>query len=326
MRRLWALVLAAGLSTTPLVASAQAKAPSGAAEKFKQAQERYEAKDFTSGLELARAALEATGSPNARLYVARCLRELDRLSEAHEEMERTLRDAREAAKTDPKYVATRDTAAAELALLDQKVGKVIVALVDAPPGARVELNGKAIDATRYGQPIAVPPGDVVLKGSGDGAEPVEKQSSIKAGETQTLTLVFREPSTPATEPAPGPTTPQPKTTQSGGGLRTVGYITAGVGVVGLGVFAITGSMANSKFNQLEDECGSKRCNDPKYADTVDSGKRLDTIANVGLVVGSVGLLAGGAMILFGGPSPEKTGTAALAASPHGVSLQYLRRF
>jgi hypothetical protein len=326
MRRLWALLLAAGLSTTPIAASAQAKAPNPAAEKFKEAQERYEAKDFASGLELARAALDATGSPNARLYVARCLRELDRLAEAHEEMERTLRDAREAAKTDPKYVATRDAAAAELALLDQKVGKVIVALVDAPPGARVELNGKAIDAARYGQPIAVPPGDIVLRGTGEGAQPVEKQSSIKAGETQTLTLVFREASAAAAEPPPASASAQPKATPSGGGLRTVGYITAGVGVVGLGVFAVTGSMASSKFNQLESECGSKRCTDPKYADTVDSGKRLDTIANVGLIVGSVGLLAGGAMILFGGPSPEKTGTAALSASPRGVSLQYLRQF
>lgn len=302
-----------------------------ALEKFKKAQERFEAKDYAAALELSQAALAATGSPNARLYVARSLRELGRLAEAHEELERTLRDAREAAKEDSKYVATRDSAAAELALLDQRVGKVIVALVDAPPGARVELNGKAVEVIRYGQPIAVAPGDVVLKGTGEGADPVEKQVTIKAGETQTITLVFREtkgavdaPVAPASpEPDPGQSPPEKK---SGGGLRTAGYFVAGAGVVGLGVFAVTGSMASSKFSQLEKDCGSKRCTDPKYADTVDSGKRLETIANVGLIAGSVGVLAGGAMILFGGPSVEKTGAAFVSASPRDVTLSYVRRF
>lgn len=296
-----------------------------ALEKFKQAQKRYEEKDYAAALELARAAVDATGSPNARLYVARALRELGQLPEAHAEMDRTLRDARDAAKNDPKYGATRDAAAAELALLDQRVGKVIVALADPPPGVKVSLNGRALAATEVGQPIAVNPGSVVASATGEGASPVEKSVEVAAGQTQTITLVFRE--TPGTA-APPPETARPKQAEQPKkqkkNLRTWGFVAAGVGVVGLSVFAVAGSMANSKYSELEDKCGSRRCSDPKYADTVDSGKRLDTIANVGLVAGGLGLLAGGALILFGGSSEESA--AVVRPAVGGATVGLAKRF
>src|SRR5215470_14218306 len=104
------LILALGLSlacAAPAIAAAQSKAETKAAlDKFKQAQKKFEKKEYEAALELARAALEITGSPNARLYVARSLRELGHLDEAYDEMQRTHREALEAAKKDPKYEAT----------------------------------------------------------------------------------------------------------------------------------------------------------------------------------------------------------------------------
>lgn len=325
---LLSFVLAFIVASTACFAAPDAADTKAALEKFKQAQKRFEAKDYAPALELARAALEITGSPNARLYVGRALRELGQLAEAHAELDRTLRDAREAANKDPKYEPTRDSAAAELALLDQRVGKVIVALVDPPPGVKVELNGKVLDTTQVGQPVAVAPGDVLARARGDGARAVEKQIQIAAGATQTITLVFRETAAGATAPvdtAKPPTDAGAPSKKSGGTLRTAGYVVAGVGVVGIAVFAITGSMANSKYGELEDGCGSTRCSDPKYADTVDSGKRLETIANVSLIAGGVGLLAGGALIVFGGPK-ERASSAGVRGVPGGLSLEYAGRF
>lgn len=314
------VVAPAGLAAPPTDAT------KAALEKFKQAQKSFDAKDYAQTLELARAALEVTGSPNARLYVARALRELGQLPEAYTELEHTLRDAREAAKKDAKYEPTRDAAAAELALLDQRVGKVIVALVDPPPGVKVELNGKALDPTQVGQPVAVAPGDVVARAQGEGAAMVEKQIQIAAGATQTITLVFKE-AAPAAAPVarPEPVRDRGVPAKKGGELRTVGYVLAGVGVAGIAVFAVTGAMASSKYGELEDACGSTRCTDPKYADTVDSGKRLETISNVGLIAGGVGLLAGGALIVFGGPKEQKS-SAGIRGTPGGLSLEYVRRF
>ncbi|MCC6668191.1 MAG: tetratricopeptide repeat protein [Polyangiaceae bacterium] len=325
--RLFLVCLALLVTVAPATAAPTAADTKAALEKFKAAQKAFDAKDFAQALDLARAALEVTGSPNARLYVARALRELGRLPEAHQELDRTLRDARDAAKKDPKYEPTRDAAAAELALLDQRVGKVIVALVDPPPGVKVELNGSPLDATQVGQPVAVAPGDVLARAHGEGAGAVERQVQIAAGATQTITLVFRaeQPGAAAPRAPVEAPSPPPRAAAQGGSLRTVGYVMAGVGVAGMAVFAISGSMANAKYGELEDACGSARCSDPKYADTVDSGKRLDTIANVGLVAGGVGLLAGGALIVFGGPK-EKKGGAAVRGTPGGLSLEWVRRF
>jgi hypothetical protein len=205
-----------------------------------------------------------------------------------------------------------------------------VALVDAPPGSKVELNGKVLETPRVGVPVAVAPGEVDIKGSAEGSEPVSKHVKVQAGETQTVTLVFKEKSTASpdeAEPAAAPNEPTHDTPhkKSGGGLRTAGYVTVGVGVAGLAVFAITGSMAASKFNQLKSDCGGKRCTDQKYADTVDSGKRLETISNVGLIVGGLGVIAGGTMIIVGGPK-EKASAASIDVSPNGFSLGYARRF
>ena len=162
-----------------------------------------------------------------------------------------------------------------------------------------------------------------------GGAVVEKSVKLSAGQTETVTLVLGEKAgtdEPAAAPTPTVTKKDEPVKTKGGSLRTIGFVVAGVGVAGMAVFAITGSMSNSKFDEVESGCGSKRCTDPKYADTIDSGKRLETIANVGLVVGGVGLLAGGAMILFGGPTVEKTGTASVDVRPGVFQLGYARHF
>lgn len=330
MSRLVALVLFVTLVFAPLTGHAGGDGKA-ALEAFKTAQSKYEDKDYAAALEAAKKAVDLSGSPNARLYIARSLRELGRLAEAHAEMERTLKEARDLADAkDAKYEATRDAAAAELALLDQKVGKIIVALADAPPNTSVTLNGIPLPAAKVGKPFAVTPGKITVRAQPAGGAVVEKSVELGAGQTETVTLVLGDnPSAESDEPsAPAVTAPKddgaPKA--KGGSLRTIGFITAGIGVAGIAVFAVAGSMSNSKFDEVESGCGQKRCTDPKYADTIDSGKRLETIANVGLVVGGVGLLAGGAMILFGGPSTEKTGSASVDVRPGRFQLGYARSF
>jgi hypothetical protein len=325
-----ALLLAFALLVAPVSALA-ADAPSQAeleqaTKDFKEAQKKYDSKDYAGALELARAALEVTGSPNARLYVARSLRELGKNAEAYDEMSITLRETTERAQSEPKYVPTRDAAAAELALLGRKVGRVIIAVADPPPGTRVEMNDAAIDDARLGQPIAVEPGSLRVRATAKGQEPIERNIEIAAGEVRTLALAFgaaaSDEDEPEPEPAPAPDRPAPAA--SGGGVRTLGFVVAGVGVAGMAAFAIAGSMAKSEFDTIEEECGGDRCTDPKYADDVDRGKRLETIANVGLVVGAIGLIAGGTMIVLGGPK-QKEG-AGLMVSPGGLGVGYRGRF
>ena len=297
-----------------------------ATKKFLEAQKKYEQKDYAASLELSQMALEVSESPNARLYVARSLRELGRFAEAYDEMSITLRDATERAQEESKYVPTRDAAAAELALLQRKIGRVIVAVADPPEGTDVTLDGKPIETERLGQPLAVMPGTISVRATAPDSAPIERKLTLAAGETRTLALAF-DGSVPATESEPEPkpvATAEVDTETSGGSLRTIGFVVAGVGVAGMAVFGIAGSMAKSEFDTLESECGSARCTDPKYADNVDSGKRMQTIANVGLVVGALGLVAGGTMIVLGGPKSRET--ASVMFTPGGVGVGYQKRF
>lgn len=305
--------------------SGHALADDSAVEKFKAAQTAFDSEKYEEALTLAREAHALSGSPNARLYVARSLKALGRFDEAHEEMAATLRESMKLAENERKYVATRDAAAAELALLDQKVGKVIIVIAGAPEGASVELNEKPLTKERIGIPIAVFPGSVAIRVTAPGKKPLERFVDVTAGKTQSVALTLE--AADETDEEPAPMQPQPGApASSGGGLRTAGFVTAGVGVAGLAVFGIFGSMASAKHSQLEDECGGSRCTDPKYADVVDSGKRAQTVANVGLIVGAAGVLAGGAMIAFGGPSAEKAPGPTASVAHGGFSLGYAGRF
>ncbi len=316
MTRLVAMLSAAMLLATPALAEGDAR------KLFKEAQEHFDGARYEQALEIARKLHADTQSPNARLYVARSLKGLGRFDEAYEEMSLTLDDAAAKADAEPKYIATRDAAAAELALLKQKIGKVIVAIVEPPPGVVVKVNGNAIAADRIGTPLAVLPGDSVIVVEADGYTRYERTVQIGAGNTSTVAVRLTRPESDTPAPTPAPVAPEPA--PSGGLSKTWGYVGLGVGAVGLTTFTIFALSAKSTHDQLEEDCGG-RCTDPKFQDDVDSGKRSQTIANIGLGVGAVGVAAGVTILLLGGSSKEPPPAAAFHWN-RGPSLSYTRAF
>ncbi|MBK6535337.1 MAG: tetratricopeptide repeat protein [Deltaproteobacteria bacterium] len=74
----------------PAVASAQDNT-AFAQQRFTRGTALYDARDFPQALVEFRASIELYGSPNTRLYLARCLRELGRLDESVPEFERAMR-------------------------------------------------------------------------------------------------------------------------------------------------------------------------------------------------------------------------------------------
>jgi hypothetical protein len=95
---------------------------------------------------------------------------------------------------------------------------------------------------------------------------------------------------PAPAPAPPPAGAELSTSNTK--KRTLAYIAGGVGVAGLLTFAIFGSMNNSKFSDLEEQCPNQVC-PTRLEDDADTGQTYQTIANVGLFVGVIGLATGG---------------------------------
>ncbi len=280
-------------------------------QQFAAAQNLYDEKSYERALAQFEKLAAETASPNAELYVARCLRELGRFPQAYEQMRVALRDASAKADQDPRYERTRDAAAAELATLEAKIAKVVIAVADPPSGLAVTLNGAPLPADKLGVPFATAPGEGVIVARAPGKKDVETRVALRAGESRTVALSFHdvEIATKPNAPAPLPVA----AAKTGGGARFAGYFVVGVGVAGFATFAGAGIVSNNKYAALKQDCADGSC--PTRASQIQSGKSFDTIADVGLGVGIAGVLVGTAMIAFGGPKEAAPSGSAWSLTP-----------
>jgi hypothetical protein len=328
---------AAPLSAQPRKAGAKdatAKEAAAAQQAFDEAQRLFDERKYEQALELFRQVYAATKSPNAHIMIGSSLIALGRPVEAYDEMAATMREAAKRAETEPKYAATRDSAAQQLAVLEPKVGKVVVALDDPAAAASVTLNGAPLAPERIGVPVAVNPGSVVILATPTGGGPqMRRDVTVNPGEMKTISIVFTREEPRDKEPIIVDTSAPRET---GGGVRTAGFVVAGLGVAGMAVFGVAGMMVQGKLSTLDEECGGARCADPKYVDVIESGKTLALVTNIGLGVGIAGLVSGGLMIALGGPkkaapagAPGSTAPAAAASIgvfPGGASIQVAGAF
>jgi len=282
-------LLTLALLTLALLTPALCHAQSDAAQQFSEALERFHQGDCEGALPRFKQAYATTHSPNARLYIARCLVQAGRVVEGYDEMKGTVDLANRRAATDPKYFKTRDAAASELAALDGKVAKVVVAFDTEYDDAIINVSGRLLSADEHRIPLVVQPGRIEVTASAPGKLPFSATLDIAAGSVQTVGISLQ-----AADKADEGMTP----------LRVSGIAVTGAGAIGLLVAAITGGLASSKFAQLEDECGGTRCTDPSHAEVVDDGKRMETIANVSLATGLLLAAGGVTMILLGNSDGE----------------------
>ena len=311
--------LSAAVAAPARPASAQPAANANA--RFSQGQKLFDEKKFADALPIFKELADESSSPNAWLYVGRCLRELGRIAEAHEAMATTVRIATARAEREAKYAETRNAAAAELAILDAKVAKVVVAPPAGGGDLRVRVGSRTLTPAQIGVPFAIEPGSVTVVAETADGRSSSQTVQLAAGETKAVALAAPTAAADESKPAglaaggDADTKPAPSST-----LRTVGFVVAGVGVGGLVLAAVASASATSKYDTVSSECGGKRCTDPKYADTIDSGKTLDTVANVGLFAG-IGLVsAGAALVAVGWPRGEPAKTGATGGARVSVQL------
>jgi hypothetical protein len=266
--------------------------------KFAAAIRLYNSAQIPGALVLFREVVEETASPNARLYVGLCLEQLGDVVAAYGELSQTAKDA--TLRAENKYDRTREAALAELSVLEVRVGKIVVTLAETPVGLRVRIGSRAIDEHEIGTPIVLEPGQHRVEATAPGRSPLAREVRLEGGETRTVTLAFADgqlarDAGPARVPI----------------LRAAGYAAVGAGVAGFAFFAVTGLMARSKYAALQDACGEARCTQAKYAGEVESGKSLQTVANVGLAMGALLTVTGGALLFWS----SKTESSPVAAEP-----------
>jgi len=334
----FALALGASLISPGALAQALDAAPIADAadgerlkETFADAVKRFKDQRHAEALSLFLEIADATDSPNAHLYVGHCLVALGRQIEAHAAFSRVLKVI--ARDEHGKYGPTREAAVLQLAELDSQLAKLVVSLTETPPGLVVQVDGARVDPSALGGPLIVEPGLHRIEAAAPGRIAVARELQVERGEMKTLALSLDVPAPLA--PAPAPVVQRDASVElppvaSRAPLRVAGFVASGVGAIGLGVFAIAGLSAKAKHDELATDC-ARGCSDASHRRRIDEGKRLQMVANVGLVAGLAGAVAGGTLLYFGyagspnaPESARETGSVVLVAN--GAVLAYRSAF
>jgi hypothetical protein len=294
-----------------------------AQSRFLKGRDLYNAKKYDAALAELTASLDIVASPNTRLYVGRCLRDMGRTVAAYAELGRTAVEAKELLRDDTRYEKAAQAANEERAQLAPKLGFVEVKVAHASPQTTLKIANDEVRRGGWEEPVPVMPGtsDVVVETPGHA--PIRETVQLAAGEHKSVLIDAAANEVPAEPVAAAPAPTEPDAADSRSKLRPFVYVAAGVAVVGLATFIVAGTNANSTYSDLKDACGAGPC-PPGHEDDISSGKTKQTFANVGLVV--FGVAAAATVTLFVVSSPKKTSSptaasARVTAGPSFVGLQ-----
>jgi hypothetical protein len=299
------------------VQSAEKEQRAGAQKTFEAGSKLYDTKHYGEALAAFRASYQIVASPNSRLMIARCLRDLGKNAEAYREYDAV---AAEAARGGERYKSSAEAATEERDELKAKLAFLTVHVADAPAGTSVKVGETAVAAADLGVALPFEPGQMVVTAANEGAS-ARADVTLTAGAASDVELRLAKPESappPAVvvAPAPVPVAPPAPSTSP---LRTWSYVAGGVGIAGFATFAIFGAMTSSKYSSLQSACPGGRCPAGKQGD-VDSGKTDQTVANVGLGVGIVGLVAGGTLFFLSTRHHDDVGTVQIGVGPRSATL------
>jgi tetratricopeptide (TPR) repeat protein len=294
---------------------------------FLKGKTAFESNDMTTALEQFRASLEIVASPNARLYVARTLRELGRLVEAYEEFGRTAAEAKEHEREDGRYGKAAQAALAERASIAPQIAFVKLTIKDANDATTVNVQGSPLVRAGWTDPVPVKPGDVEIEVVTPGVLPIRKTVSVRAGKQMPLEVDAMAPGGGAlggTGGPPGPTVATaPETSDAHAGrhwMLPAAIAGAGVGVLGMIIFTAAGVASNNTYSDLQKQCGAGPC-PASLSGEVSRGKTEQAVANTGLVFGILGLAAGAALFtLWVLPHKHASASASLLVGPGSLGL------
>ncbi len=341
------IVIVAGFLVSLTALAGNSSVVSSARELAKQGLQAYDAGRYEEAAEKLGKAYEVVHVPTLAVNQARALVKLGKLVAASELYLEAQRIPKEKSWQSSQTEAQRDAEKERADLLPRIPRLTIVIHGAQPTEVEVILDGNAVPAALLDAEQLGDPGTHTVRGT-RGAEAVTESISVKEGQHATVTLRFAQKSAavppfvstvpnqqnnaqPLKPGAPAPSNasrmgnaaPQPAATSSKGSTqKTVGWIGIGMGGAGLIVGGITGLMAISKRNSLNDShlCSSdlKHCA-PEASGRVDSYDGLRTVSTIGFYAGGV-LAVTGVTLLLTSPKQESRANVGLSLSPNGASL------
>lgn len=209
------------------------------------------------------------------------------------------------------------------------------------PDLRVDRNGAELPKAGWGSPVPVDPGEYTIEVTAAGKQPWTERFSLAEAEEKKVVVgdLVDAPTTQTTPSSAGPaadgisgkrqTEPpgaraasmqdMPPRPQGPSPYRTIGMITAGVGVASLGVGGYFGWRAKS----LDDQSYSGgKCDDATGCDDDGYKKRKDALRAgdlaTGFAIGGAVATAVGVTLYFMGDSGSSGASTNVAISPMGL--------
>jgi len=188
---------------------------------------------------------------------------------------------------------------------------------------RVLIDGTAVAESIEARALPLDPGEHKVRFERSDGKSVEDKVVVRPAEKNKLIEMSFGPATPATTTTPANNQPGTPTTQTppaepskGFQIPVLGWVGAGVAVVGVGMMAFFAISANGDEKDLRSSCAPNCTQDDK-----DSLDKKVVFANVGMAIGIVGLgvaIVSTVLANSGGSASVKAGSLVIRPTPTGA--------
>lgn len=204
--------------------------------------------------------------------------------------------------------------------VDKELPSVVIAVKDASGAdvldVRVMRGEEELAAVLDGKPIELDPGSYRLSLIHGDAPPFEIEVVVRTGEKNKpvdAVLPARPAPHDAVEPAPVPVpAPDPDPGDDGEGSSLLPLAWIGFGLAGAGaiVGGITGGLAISRHNELEEQCPTTGCTQ----DDIDGGRVLAHVSTASFAIAGAGAVLGVVILVATLGADEESGPGETATT------------
>jgi hypothetical protein len=202
--------------------------------------------------------------------------------------------------------------------VDKELPSVVVSVVGldadasaaaSSPSVSLKIDGHEVPEPLSGKAISLDPGKHELVLERPGAEPVTRTILAQQGvQNRSVEIRLANASVDAARGA------EADSSSASSPMRTVAYVAWGVGAVGLGAFAVLGTLARTDKDRFEEECALQTiypekvmpgvCLDTTLGDRKSSYEREEVMADIGLLTGIIGAATGTVLFILSKDSGE----------------------
>lgn len=322
-----ALFSRVALMATVLLAATPARANDPVAERlYRDGRAAAQAKDWARACQLFQESQNREPAPGTLLNLADCEEHRGRLVTA-------LAQYQVAARLFPSGDARIPYASQRAAALEKRIARLRLRLE--AEQATVECDGVSVDTAAFDSYVAMDPGEHVLVVKANGRADMRSKIRLGEGESREVELTVgpllpessgagptRAEGPPAPAASTSPPRPAARDTSEPSG-RPVAFGLLGVGLVGIGIGAVTGVLALDSAASVRDTCPNRQCGtatDLRNAnDEASDARSMALVSTIGFGAGLVGAVAGTYLLLRAPSKP--TLAPALGGGAMGVLVR-----